>query len=171
MPTYDHQLRCSIRGTSVQHSHKDPYAADDCDRLNQHATQSAEYRDHHCRTKSLLYAGQTVSVLNNDKSLWLPAKVIHKADHGSYLVQVIGGEQYRHACDHIHEHHPDAVKHGTSTTADVAPATPESLLQVPSAKPPAAPAAPVAPATPQQAASTATTNTPRKPPPAMRTPQ
>ena len=151
--------------------HKDPYASDDHDRLNQHAAQSAEYHDRHCRTKSPLYAGQTVSVLNNDKSLWLPAKVIHKADHGSYLVQVIGGGQYRHACDHICERHPDAVIPGTSTIADVAPATPESLLQALPAKPPAAPAAPVASATPQQAASAATTNTPCKPPPAVCIPQ
>ena len=64
--------------------HKDPHAADDHDRLNQCAAQSAEYHDHHC----MQYAGQIVSVLNNDKSLWPPAKVIHKADHGSYLVQV-----------------------------------------------------------------------------------
>ena len=109
--------------------HKDPHAADDHDRLNQCATQSAEYHNCHCRTKFPLYAGQTVSVLNNDKSLWLPAKVIHKANHGLYLVQVIGGGQYRSAHDHIRECHPDAVKAGTSTTADVAPATPESLLR------------------------------------------
>ena len=139
--------------------HKDPHAADDHNRLNQCATQSAEYHDHHCRTKSPLYAGQTVSVRNNDKSLWLPAKIIQKAEHGSYLVQVIGGGQYRCACDHIHECHPDTVKPGTSTTVDVAPATP------------ATPAAPVAPATPQQAASAATVNTLHKPPPVVCTPQ
>ena len=104
--------------------HKDPHAADDHVRLNQCATQSPKYHNHHCRTKSPLCAGQTVSVLNNDKSLWLPAKVIHKADHGSYLVQVIGGGQYRCACDYIRECHQDAVKPGTSTIADVAPATP-----------------------------------------------
>ena len=109
---------------------KDPNAADDHDRLNQHATQSAEYYDHHCRTKYLLYAGQTVSVFNNDKSLWLPAKVICKADCGSYLVQVIGGGQYRCACDHIHECHPDAVKLGTSTTADVAPSAKPWLMNI-----------------------------------------
>ena len=68
--------------------HKDPHAADNHYSLNQLAAQSAEYHDHHCRTKSPQYTGQTVSVLNNDKSLWLPAKVIHKADHGSYLIQV-----------------------------------------------------------------------------------
>ena len=149
--------------------HKDPHAADDHDRLNQHAPQSTEYYDCHCRTKSPLYAGQTVSVLNNDKSLWLPAKVIRKTDHGIYLVQVIGGGQYRLAHDHICEHHVDAVRHGTSTTANVAPATPEALPALFAASQPAAPAASVAPTTLQQAA--ATTNTPRKPPPAMHTPQ
>ena len=96
------------------------------------------------------------------------SQLICKADHGSYLIQVIGGGQNRCACDHIHEHHPDAVKPGTSTTADVAPPTPESLQQAPPAKPPAAPATP---ATQQQAASAAITNTPHKPPPAMHTPQ
>ena len=115
----------NIRTTLPQRiCHKNPHVADDHDILDQCAAQSAEYHNHHCRTKSPLYAGQTVSVLNNDKSLWLPAKVICKADHGSYLVQVIGGVQYRRAHDHIHEHHLDAVQPGTSTTADVAPATP-----------------------------------------------
>ena len=112
-----------------------------------------------------------LSVLNNDKSLWLPAKIIWKAEDGSYLVQVTDGGQYRHAHDHICECRPDAVKPGTSTTADVAQATPESLLQAPPAKPPAAPAATVALATPQQAASAATANTPCKPPPAVNKPQ
>ena len=88
--------------------------------------QSAAYHDRHCKLKSPLYAGQTVSVLNDAKTLWLPATVICRARHGSYLVQVIGGGQYRHVRDHIHECNPDAVKRGTLTSTDVAPATPES---------------------------------------------
>ena len=107
--------------------HKDPHAVDDHDQLSQCATQSAEYHDCCCRTKSPLYAGQTVSVLNDARTLWLPAKVICQATHGSYRVQVIGGGQYRCARDHICEHHPDAVKSDTSTTPVVAPATPEAL--------------------------------------------
>ena len=152
--------------------HKDPHAADDRDRLNQRATQSAEYHDRRCRPKSPLYAGQTVSVLNDARILWLPAKVIHQAAHGSYLVQVIGGGQYRHTHDHIRECHPDAVKDDTSTSPDVAPATPEALPVLFAASPPAAPAAPVAPATPPQpAAPTATTNTPCKSPAVPSRPQ
>ena len=156
----------TIRTTLPQRiRHKDPHAADDCDRLNQCATQSAEYHDRRCRPKSLLYAGQTVSVLNDARTLWLPAKVIRQAAHGSYLVQVIGGGQYRRARGHIREHHPDAVKDDTSTSPDVAPATPEALPALFAASPPAAPAAPVAPTTPPQpAAPAATTNTPRKSP-------
>ena len=42
-----------------------------------------------------LYAGQTVSVLNDAKTLWLPATIIRQAAHGSYLVQVVGGGTYR----------------------------------------------------------------------------
>ena len=145
--------------------HKDPHAADDHARHNQRATQSAENHDHHCRPKSPLYAGQTVSVLNNTKTLQLPAKVIGQAAHGSYLVQVIGEGQYRHTCDHKRERHPDAVKHDTSTTPVVAPATVEALPALLAASPPAVPAAPVAPATPPQpAAPAATTNTPYKSP-------
>ena len=114
----------TIHTTLPQRIHqKDPHAVDDHDQLNQ----SAEYHDHGCRPKSPLYAGQTVSVLNDARTLWLPAKVTCQAAHGSYLVQVIGGGQYRCACDHMHECHPDAVKHDTSTTPVVAPATPEAL--------------------------------------------
>ena len=162
MPTFVHQQRCTL---PQRICHKDPHAADDRDRLNQRATQSAEYHDRRCRPKSPLYAGQTVSVLNDARTLWLPAKVIRQAAHGSYLVQVIGGGQYRRARDHIRERHPDAVKDDTSTSPDVAPATPEALPALFAASPPAAPAASVAPTTPPQpVAPAATTNTPRKSP-------
>ena len=139
---------CTTLPQSIHH--QDPHAADDHAQLNQCAIQSAEYCGCHCRPKSSLYAGQTVSVLSDTKTLWLPAKVIHQAAHGSYLVQVIGGGQYRLACDHIHECHPDAVKHDTPV---VAPATAEALPVLFAASPPAAPAAPAA-----------TTNTPCKSP-------
>ena len=35
------------------------------------------------------------SVINNDRTLWLPATVVRAADHGSYIVKVIGGAEYR----------------------------------------------------------------------------
>ena len=148
--------------------HKDPQAAADQDHLNDHAIQSTAYHDHHCRPKSPLYAGQTVSVLNDTKTLWLPATAICQARHGSYLVQVIGRGQYQCACNHIRECHPDAVKPDMPVSTDVAPATPESSPGLFPVRPaPAAPAtAPVAPATPkpQPAVPTASTpsNTPRK---------
>ena len=156
--------------------HKDPQAAADQDHLNDCATWSAAYHDYHCRPKSPLYAGQTVSVLNDTKTLWLPGTVIRQARHGSYLVQVIGGGQYQHAHDHICEHHPDAVKADMPVSADVAPATPESSPGMFPVRPaPAAPAAaPVAPATPtpQPAVPMASTpmDTPRKPAVALQTP-
>ena len=163
----------TIRTTLPQRiHHKDPHATDDHAQLNQCAIQSAEYHDHHCRPKTPLYAGQIVSVLNNIKTLWLPAKVIHQAAHGSYLVLVIGGGQYRCAHDHICECHPDADKHDTSTTPVVAPATAEGLPALPAASLPAVPAACVAPATPPQpAAPGATINTPCKSPVVSSRPQ
>ena len=78
--------------------HKDPYAAAERERLEERATQSAADHDHTgCRRKAPLYAGQSVSVINNDRTLWLPATVVRAADHGSYIVKVIGGAEYRQA--------------------------------------------------------------------------
>ena len=100
------------------------------------------------------------------------SKVICQATHGSYLVHVIGGGQYRYICDHTCECLPDAVKHDTSTTPIVAPATAEALPALPAANPPEVPAAPVASTTPSQpAAPAATTNTPCKSPVVSSQPQ
>ena len=78
--------------------HKDPYAAAEHERLEERATQSAADHDHTgCRRKAPLYAGQSVSVINNDRTLWLPATIVCAADHGSYIVKVIGGAEYRRA--------------------------------------------------------------------------
>ena len=106
---------------------KDPHAELDQERLNDRATLSASYHDCHSRTKSPFYAGQTVSVLNDAKTFWLPATVIRQADHGSYLVEVIGGGRYRRARDHICERHPEAepMRKDSCSPGNVAPATPE----------------------------------------------
>ena len=98
-----------------------PHAAVERQRLENHATQSTA--NHDCtgsHKKAPLYAGQTVSLINNDRTLWLPATVVQAADHGSYIVKVVGGDEYRRARDHICEHHPDAVKPDTSTKVEVA---------------------------------------------------
>ena len=82
------------------------------------------------------------------------------------MVQVIRGGQFRHAHDHIHEHHTDAIKPDRSTIADVAPAIPECSPGMPPVRPaPVAPvAAPVAQATtpPNLVAPATTPQTPRK---------
>ena len=154
-----------IRTTVPQRiRNKDPKAEADRNRLNDRATQSASHHDRHSRIKSPLYAGQTVSVLNDAKTLWLPATIIRQAAHGSYLVQVIGGGTYRRARDFIRERRPDADREEDSSPGNVAPATPEQPGGVPARSPPAVPAtAPVAPATVSSPACT-----PRKP--AARTP-
>ena len=44
------------------------------------------------------HSGQTVSVINNDRTLWLPATVVHVANYGQLwpiIVRVIGGAEYR----------------------------------------------------------------------------
>ena len=153
---YQHALRTTV---PQRIRHKDPYAAAEHERLEERATQSAANHDRTgCRRKAPLYAGQSVSVINNDRTLWLPATVVRAADHGSYIVKVICGAEYRRAQDHIHEHHLDAVKPDTHPKVEVAgqpvttPSTPEAvqLQQAPTA-PTVQP--PVAPATPKQAAA------------------
>ena len=66
-----------IRTTMPQRiRNKDPHAELDQERLNDRAALSASYHDRHSQTKSPFYAGQTVSVLNDAKTFWLPATVI-----------------------------------------------------------------------------------------------
>ena len=161
--------------TTVQRRirHQNPHAAAECERLEEHATQRAANHDHTgCCKKAPLYAGQSVSVINNDRTLWLPATVACAADHGSYKVKVIGGAEYRRAQDHICECHPNAVKPDMHPKVEVAgqpfttPLTSEAvqLQQAPTA-PAVQPS--VAPTTPKQAAAgspTAATHTQRKTP-------
>ena len=89
--------QCALRSTVPQRiRHKDPCVAGEHERLEECATQSAANHDHTgCRRKAPLYAGQSVSVINNSRTLWLPASVVYAADHGSYIIKVIGGAEYR----------------------------------------------------------------------------
>ena len=89
--------QCALCTTVPQRiRHKDPYAAVEHERLEECATQSAANHDcTGCCRKAPLYAGQSVSVLNNDRTLWLPATMVCTANHGSYIVKVIGGAEYR----------------------------------------------------------------------------
>ena len=89
--------QCALCTTVPQRiRHKDPYAAAERERLEEHATQSAANHDHTgCRRKAPLYAGQSVSVINNDRTLWLPATIVCTANHGSYIIKVIGRAEYR----------------------------------------------------------------------------
>ena len=79
--------QCALHTTVPQRiRHKDPYAAAECERLEERATQSAVNHDHTgCRRKAPLY----------DRTLWLPATIVCAANHGSYIVRVIGGAEYR----------------------------------------------------------------------------
>ena len=89
--------QCALCTTVPQRiRHKDLYAAAECEGLEECATQSAANHDHTgCCRKGPLYAGQSVSVINNDRTLWFPATVVRAANHGSYIIKVIGGAEYR----------------------------------------------------------------------------
>ena len=166
--------QCALCTTVPQRiRHKDPYAAAECERLEERATQSTANHDRTgCCRKAPLYAGQSVSVINNDRTLWLPATVVRAANHGSYIIKVIGGAEYRQARDHICEHHPDAVKPDTHPKVEVAEqpvTTPSTSEAVQLQQAPTAPVVQtsVAPTTPKQAAAqspTAATRTQQKTP-------
>ena len=83
--------QCALCTTVPQMiNHQDPHVAAKCERLEDYVVQSASNHDHTgCHKKALLHAGQTVSVLNNDRILWLPSTVVCAADHGSYIIKVL----------------------------------------------------------------------------------
>ena len=98
------QIICTTVPQQIRHT--DPHADAEHDHLNQCATQSAEYHDQQgCSKKPPFFTGQTVSVLNDTKNMWLPAIIICKANKGFIPGQVIGGGQYRCAYDKIQECH------------------------------------------------------------------
>ena len=81
---YQHAL-CTTVPQRIRH--KDPFAAAACERLEELATQSAANYDRTgCHRKAPIYAGQSVSIINNERTLWLPATVVHAVNHGSYIV-------------------------------------------------------------------------------------
>ena len=65
--------------------------------------EDADRKPHYSQDKQSLFS-------TNARTYWIPATVVRTADHGSYIVKVIGGGEYRRARDHIRERHPDAVK-------------------------------------------------------------
>ena len=65
-------------------------------RLEEHANQSIANNNHtDCLKQVALYVGQTVSVINNDRMLWLHATVVCVADHHSYIIKDIGRAESR----------------------------------------------------------------------------
>ena len=72
----------------------DPHAAAEHERLEE-CESVANYDCTGCCKKGPLYAGQSVSVINNDRTLWLPATVVCAANHSSYIIKVISGSEYR----------------------------------------------------------------------------
>ena len=177
MPTYAHLQRCPANVPCIHLSHNVSSTRTHMQQPNMIDWMnmpflSAAHHDHiGCRQKAPPFAGQPVSVLNNDMTIWLPATVVHAADHGSYIVQVISSGQHGCTCDHIHKHHTGAIKPDVHTTIDIAsatlPAPVTKAVHIPS--PP-----PAAPTTLQLAAATrasAATHSLQKTPFTVHTPQ
>ena len=103
-----------IRKTVPQRiRHKDPQAAADRDHLNNRATQSAGYHDRHCKIEvPAIYRTNCLCTQLVPRPSGSQPQSSAEPNMVSYLVQVIGGDQYRRARDHIRERDPDAVKRG-----------------------------------------------------------
>ena len=88
--------QCALCTTVPQHIyHTDLHGTANHDHLDQHASLSTGNHDcQGCLQKVPLFAGQTISILNDARCLWLPATIIHAANHGLYIVQVISSGQY-----------------------------------------------------------------------------
>ena len=112
--------------------------------------------------KPPFFVRQTVSVLSDATSLWLPPIVNHEAGNGSYLVQVVGRGQYQCTCDLFHEHYPDAIRHDAPIINDVVPTTSTPLFVTQQKVCNNCHTTPLAPATPA-----AKSSIPQKPLPAV----
>ena len=111
---------------------KDPHAVVKCERLEDQVALSAANYDHRgCWQKALLFAGQMVSIFNNARTYWIPTTVVQVTDLAPTL-NIIGGGEYRQACDHIHQHHHNAVKPDKHTPmAIMQPSAPTMLVAAP----------------------------------------
>ena len=148
--------------------HTDPQTSTINDHLDHHIFQSTVYR--HCRgyrKRSPLFDGQVISILNDAKNMLLLATIIHEADNGSYLVQVVGRGQYWYACNHFCKHHPDAIRLDVPITRNVEPATSMLLPAIQVVRT----VVPVTSMILMPAALAATPCTPHKPLPAVYSPQ
>ena len=86
---YQHAL-CTTVPQRIRH--KDPYAVAERERLEESTTQSAVNHDRTgCRRKAPLYAVQSVSVINNDRTLWLPATVVLLREKALWFKVLIKG--------------------------------------------------------------------------------
>ena len=92
--------QCAVHTTVPQRiNHKNPHAAAECERLEECTTQSAANHDHTgFYKKTLVYVGQTVSVINNDGILWLPATAVCAADHDTYIISSRSRISLRRGC-------------------------------------------------------------------------
>ena len=123
---YQHALQTTV----PQHiCHSDPHATADHDHLDKCASLRAANHDcQGCQQKTPLFAGQSVSVLNDARCLWLSATVMLCSrpwiiPHPSHWWWTI----FTCACNHICERHPDATKPDKHIITSVAPATPKHL--------------------------------------------
>ena len=136
--------------------HTNPHATANHDHLDQCASLSTANHDcQSCWQKAPLFARQTISIFNDARCPWLPATIIHAADHDCTLSK-------SSAADNINVlvttfvSVTQMLSSLTHATVDVAPATSSHMPAAQAMQP----APHVAPATSQPAATTPTSAVP-----------
>ncbi len=89
-------LPCKIPNT-------DPAQEETCNHLEDKKDHQKETKDKHARPLAPLYSGQAISWYSTLKRLWLPATIICKQPHNSYLIKTPEGNIYRRTCQHLRE--------------------------------------------------------------------
>ena len=68
------------------------------DEHDEHLEDKADHakmsHDQNVHTILPLFAGQTISILDTSRGIWIPGTVMHQLQHGSYLVCTTAGAVY-----------------------------------------------------------------------------
>ena len=97
-------FQCKVKTRlPTQPSNTDPCAKEHQGRLDEKADQAKANHDQQARTLLPLFAGQTISILDPSRNIWIPRTVMRKLHHQSYLVKTTDGAVYQHTRKHLCE--------------------------------------------------------------------
>ena len=87
----------------TQPGNTDPCAEEHQGWLDEKADQAKANHDCRARIQLPLFTGQTISILDPSRNIWIPGTVMRKLHHQSYIVKTTAGAVYRCTRKHLHE--------------------------------------------------------------------